>query len=183
MIPATMTKLNLQPARSWLSRSLLACLLAGPCSIAAASPDDARLRFLSCDMPNPAPEAYKEVIDWFNATAEPLARDQGQRIAGPVTLGKACLRNVTVAGGFGVAMIEGDICNERLEDFSAALAGAGIPVDKDPDAGMPGVVLGRKGKELQYLVTEGRMDPMTGKVAPGATRYSFICMAAFGGPQ
>jgi len=27
------------------------------------------------------------------------------------------------------------------------------------------------------------MDPMTGKVAPGATRYSFICMAAFGGPQ
>jgi len=48
---------------------------------------------------------------------------------------------------------------------------------------MPGVVLGKVSKEMQYLVTEGRMDPMTGKVAPGATRYSFICMAAFGGPQ
>jgi len=148
MIPTTMTKATPRPPRSWLSRSLLVCLLAGPCSIAAASPDDAKLRFLSCDMPNPAPKAYKEAVDWFNATAEPLARDQSQRIAGPVTLGKACLRNVTVAGGFGVAMIEGDICNERLEDFSAALAGAGIALDKDPDAGMPGVVLGRKGKEL-----------------------------------
>lgn len=178
-----MTKTNPKPARAWLSRSLLACLLAGPCSIAAASPDDARLRFLSCDMPNPAPEAYKEAVDWFNQTAEVLARDEGQRIAGPVTLGKACLRNVTVAGGFGVAMIGGDICNKRLDDFTTALAGAGIALDKDPDAGIPGVVLGKVGKEMQYLVTEGRMDPMTGKVAPGATRYSFTCMAAFGGPQ
>jgi len=118
--------------------------------MAAASPDEDKLRLLSCEMPSTAPAAHEDVADWFNRTAEPLARDQGQRIAGPVTLGQACLSNVTVAGGFGVAMIEGDICNERLGDFSAALAGAGIPLDKDPDAGMPGVVLGRKGKEMQY---------------------------------
>ncbi|WP_146021336.1 hypothetical protein, partial [Pseudomonas sp. GP01-A1] len=63
-----MTETTPKPVRAWLSRSLLACLLAGPCSIAAASPDDTRLRFLSCDMPNPAPEAYKEAVDWFNQT-------------------------------------------------------------------------------------------------------------------
>jgi len=178
-----MTKTNPKPARSWLSRPLLACLLVGPCSMAAASPDEDKLRLLSCEMPSTAPAAHKDAVDWFNRTAKQLARDQGHRIAGPVTLGKACLSNITAAGGFGAVMIEGDICNERLEDFGAALAGAGIALDKDPNAGMPGVVLGRKGKELQYLVTEGRMDPTTGKVAPGATRYSFICTAAFGGPQ
>ena len=80
-------------------------------------------------------------------------------------------------------MIQGDICNARLEDFSAALAGAGIALDKEPRADMPGVVLGKVGKEMQYLVTEGRMDPTSGKIAPGATRFSFTCMAAFGGPQ
>lgn len=183
MIPTTMTKAHPAPPRPWLSPSLLACMLAGTCAMAVASPDEDRLRLLSCDMPNAAPAAHKGAVDWFNQTAEPLARDQGHRIAGPVTLGKACLKNVTVAGGFGVAMIQGDICNARLEDFSAALADAGIALDKDPDAAMPGVVLGKVAKEMRYLVTEGRMDPMTGKVAAGATRYSFICMAAFGGPQ
>lgn len=178
-----MTKTNPQPPRPWLSRSLLACMLAGLCSMAAASPDEDKLRLLSCEMPSTAPAAHKVAVDWFNRTAEPLARDQGHRIAGPVTLGKACLSNITAAGGFGVVMIEGDICNERLEDFSAALAGAGIALDKDPDSGMPGVVLGKVDKEMQYVVMEGRMDPKTGKVAPGATRYSFICTAAFGGPQ
>jgi len=178
-----MTKTNPKPARSWLSRPLLACLLIGPCSIAAASPDEDKLRLLSCEMPSTAPAAHKDAVDWFNRTAKQLARDQGHRIAGPVTLGKACLSNITVSGGFGVAMIEGDICNKRLEDFSAALAGAGIALDKDPDAGMPGVVLGKVGKEMQYLVTEGRMDLRTGKMVTGATPYSFTCMAAFGGPQ
>ena len=162
---------------------MMACLLAGPCSIAAASPDEDKLRLLSCEMPSAVPAAHKEAVDWFNHTAETLARDEGQRIAGPVMLGKACLRNVTVAGGFGVAMIQGDICNERLDDFTAALAGVGIALDKNPDARMPAAVLGKVGKEMQYLVTQGRMDPVTGKIVAGATPYSFTCMAAFGGPQ
>ncbi|MEW6023802.1 MAG: hypothetical protein AB1807_16850 [Pseudomonadota bacterium] len=178
-----MTKTTPEPIFPRLSRLLLTCALAGACGMAAASPDQDKLRLLSCAMPNAAPTAHKETVDWFNQTAEPLARDEGHRIAGPVTLGKACLRNVTVAGGFGVAMMQGDICNERLEDFSAALASAGIALGKDALDDTPGVVLSKVGKEMQYLVTEGRMDPVTGKVTPGATPYSFTCLAAFGGPQ
>ena len=131
-------------------------MLAGLCSVAAASPDQDKLRLLFCEMSSTASAAHKDAVDWFNRTAEPLARGQGHRIAGPVTLGKACLRNVTAAG---------------------------IALYKDPDVGRPEVVLGKLGKDMRYLVTEGRMDEMTGKVAPGATRYSFTCMAAYGGPQ
>ena len=164
-------------------RPLLAAILAAACNMVAASPDEDKLRLLSCATPNEARDAHKQAVDWFNRTAATLGRDAGQRIAGPVTLGKACLQNIVIAGGFGAVMIQGDICNARLEDFTDTLATAGIVLDKDPDPRIPATVVGTVGKDGRYLVTEGRMDPRTGKVSPGATPYSFTCMAAFGGPQ
>lgn len=170
-----------------IARPLLACVLAAGCGVATATPDDDKLRLLSCDTPNAERAARKAALDWFNVTAETLARDAGQRIAGPVTLGKACLRNVTVAGGFGAMMVHGDICNTRLEDFTEALAAAGTTLDEasattGPKA-LPGAVLGKMDMTRRYLVTKGRVDLRTGKVEPGTTPYAFTCTAVQGGPQ
>jgi len=169
----------------WTVHSLLACALAAACNMAAASPDQDKLRLLSCDMPSAA--GRKAAVDWFNATAQTLERDAGHRIAGPVTLGKACLQNVSVAGSFGVVMVEGDICNSRLEDFTDALAAAGTALGDasamDADARMPEAVLAMRSASRGYQITRGRMDLKTSKVGPGATPYAFACMAAEGGPQ
>ena len=176
-----MTKTQHGPAPRRLCQSLLACMLAGACGMAAASPDDDKLRLLSCDMPSAA--GRKEAVDWFNATAQILERDAGHRIAGPIRLGKACLQDVTVAGGFGLVMVQGDICNTRLEDFTDALAAAGTPLGTEAEASRPEVVLGMQSANRGYQVSRGRMDPRTGKFQPGATPYAFTCMAAEGGPQ
>ena len=164
-----------------IARPLLACVLAATCGMAAASPDQERLRLLSCDLPSAT--GGKAAIDWFNATAEALSQDRGHRIAGPITLGKACLQNVDIAGAFGVVMVEGDICNARLDDFTEALAAAGTTLGKDVEEGQPEMVLGMRGADRGYLVTRGRFDSRTGKMGPGTTPYSFSCMAAQGGPQ
>lgn len=180
-----MTNTLPDPTFTRLSRLLptcmLACVLAGACGIAAAAPDDDKLRLLSCDMPGAA--GRKAAVDWFNATAQTLERDAGHRIAGPIRLGKACLQDVTLAGGFGVVMVQGDICNTRLEDFTDALAAAGTALGTEGEAGRPEVVLGMRGANRSYQVTRGRMDPRSGKIQPGPTPYAFTCMAAEGGPQ
>ncbi|QNA89484.1 hypothetical protein G4G28_15235 [Massilia sp. Dwa41.01b] len=104
-------------------------------------------------------------------------------MSGPVTLGKACLKNVSMMGGFGAMVIQGEICNARLEEFTDALAAAGIRLGKDVKTRMPGVVLGRAGADGQYLITKGLIDVRNGKAIPTTTPYAFTCSLASGGPQ
>lgn len=167
------------PTRAWLARPLLAgALVAAGGSAVAASLDEEKLRVLSCDMTEPVrPERHKAVA-WLNQSAEKLPRDAGQRLAGPIQLGKACLRNVTVTAGPGALMIQGEICSASLDDFTDALAAAGIRLGKDVAARMPGAVLGMAGEKQQYMITKGMIDMQTGNLVPTSSPYAFMCGVA-----
>jgi len=168
--------------------TLITC--AAPILSAAAQPpvssaptlDQDKLRLLSCDT-SAGGAGRQRAVQWLNGTAETLPRDAGQRLAGPVRLGKACLANVTVAGGFGVTMIQGEICNDSLGEFTEALAAAGTPLGKDVDTKMPGAVLAMASGQRRYMVTKGMIDMRTGKTIPTSAPYAFTCTAQAGGAQ
>lgn len=154
-----------------------------PAAPAHASLDEEKLRLLSCEGAGASQADRGKASDWLNKTAQVLPKDQGLRLDGPVTLGRACLTNLRIMGSFGVMVIQGEICNTRLDDFTDALASAGIRLGKDVETKMPGVVLGRKGKEGQYLLTRGLVDIQTGRAIPTTSPYAFTCTASGGGPQ
>jgi hypothetical protein len=162
----------------------LACTLAAAvpaAGAAAATPlDEAKLRVLSCDLSAPRSLESGKAVDWLNRSAQKTAREGGQRLAGPIELGKACLKNVTLSAGPGAVMIQGEICNARLEDFTDALAAAGTRLRKDVETKMPGVVLGDVTENRQYLITEGMTDMLTGQAVPISGRYAFACGASEG---
>jgi hypothetical protein len=170
---------------SSLMRRLLISLACMACTLPADAALDAnKLRLLSCDRSGAAGAARTEALAWLNASSETLPGDAGQRLVGPVRLGGACLQNVTVAGSFGVIVIQGEICNADLDEFTDALAAAGTRLDKDV-AGkkMPGTVLGMADKERRYMVTRGMIDMRSGSVVPTSMAYAFTCTAAAGGAQ
>lgn len=162
----------------------MACTLPAAAQPADAALDANKLRLLSCDRSGAAGAARTEAVAWLNASAAALPADAGQRLAGPVRLGKACLQNVTVSGSFGVMVIQGEICNAGLDEFTDALAAAGTRLGTDM-AGkkMPGTVLGMADKARQYMVTRGMIDMRSGSVVPTSTPYAFTCTAAAGGAQ
>lgn len=146
--------------------------------------DTGKLRLLSCDRSGAAGAAHAEALAWLNQSMATLPGDAGQRLAGPVRLGKACLQNVTVSGSFGVMVIQGEICNTGLDEFTDALAAAGTRLGEDfAGKKMPGTVLGMAGKGRQYMVTRGMIDMRSGKVVPTSTPYAFTCTEVAGGPQ
>ena len=162
-----------------------ACVLpaaAQPPVSAAATLDQEKLRLLSCDT-SAAGAGRQRAVQWLNQSAQALPGDAGQRLAGPIRLGKACLAKVTIGGSFGVMMIQGEICNASLDEFTDALAAAGIRLGKDVGAKMPGAVLAGTSGEGQYLVTRGMIDMRTGKTVPTSAPYAFTCMAKAGGAQ
>jgi hypothetical protein len=143
-----------------------------------------KLRLLSCDRSGAAGAARTEAVAWLNASSETLPGDAGQRLAGPVRLGKACLQNVTVSGSFGVMVIQGEICNTGLDEFTDALAAAGTRLGQDfAGKKMPGTVLGMADKGRRYMVTDGMIDIRSGRAVPTSTPYAFTCSAVAGGPQ
>ncbi|KQQ96975.1 hypothetical protein ASF77_03115 [Massilia sp. Leaf139] len=163
-----------------LAAALGTCMMAGA---AEAPPDTDKLRLLACDMPAMSPAGGKAATEWFNVAAQALPGDGGLRLAGPVELGKACMKNVTMSGGFGVVFVQGEICNTRLDDFTDTLAGAGVRLEKASDARMPEMMLSMEGEERHYMVTRGMPDMRTGKVTPASTPYAFTCIAKVGGHQ
>lgn len=175
----------LQQTHEGLCRAVLACVLGTACAIAGAAEvplDTEKLRLLACDMPAMSP-AGKAATEWFNGAAQALPDDGGLRLAGPVELGKACMKNVTMSGSFGVVFVQGEICNARLDDFIGALAGAGVRLEQASEARMPEMVLSMEGEERHYMVTRGMPDMRTGKVTPASTPYAFTCIAKVGGHQ
>lgn len=149
---------------------------------ATATLDQEKLRLLSCDTSAAGP-GRQRAVQWLNQSAQALPGDAGQRLAGPIRLGKACLAKVTVGGSFGVMTIQGEICNASLDEFTDALAAAGIRLGRDVGAKMPGTVLAGTSGEGQYLVTRGMIDIRTGKTVPTSAPYAFTCMAKAGGAQ
>ena len=175
-----------QQTHEGLYRAVLACLIGGACGIAGAAGvplETDKLRLLACDMPAMSPAGGKAAVEWFNGSAQALPGDRGQRLAGPVKLGEACMKNVTLSGSFGVVFVQGEICNDRLDDFTATLAGAGVRLEKTSDQKMPEMVLSMQGEERHFMVTRGMPDLRTGKVMPGSTPYAFTCIAKVGGHQ
>ena len=170
-----------------LRRPLLACAVAAASAAAcgtagAASLDEEKLRLLSCD-PGTSDAQRQRATQWLMQSAQALPRDAGQRLAGPVQLGKACLANVTVAAAFGAIVVQGEICNDSLDEFTDALGAVGIRLDPDVAPKMPGTVLGRTSGEDRYAITRGMLDMRTGKTVPASTPYAFMCTARLGGPQ
>lgn len=176
----------------WLLRTLLTGVATTMCStaIAAASLDTEKLRLLSCDPPQAAstfsaPTAEQEkATAWLNALAVVLPQDGGLLVAGPVKLGKACMKNITISGGFGVMMIQGEICNARLDDFTDTLAAAGTVLEKNTDEEHPEIVVAKKNAKWAYYITRGLVDLSTGKPVPvpKSAPYAFMCSAS-GGAQ
>lgn len=164
----------------WLGLAALACVAAS--SAAAAPLDDAKLRLLSCDMASATRADQEQAVAWLNqfAGAEP---ENGIAVPGTLQLGQACLRNVSVTGSYGVQVIQGEICNSRLEEFTDALAALGSKLGKDVDGKLPGIVLGKVSAGRQYFITKGRFDMRTGKAVAMAGPYAFTCTAGTGGAQ
>lgn len=164
----------------WMALACLACVAGNPAM--AAPLDDAKLRLLSCDIDSAARADQEKAVAWLNqfAGSEP---ENGIAVPGPLQLGQACLRNVRVTGSYGVQLIQGEICNGRLEEFTGALAAIGIKLGKDVDGKVPGIVLGKVGAGRQYFITKGMLDMRTGKAVPMAGPNAFICTAGTGGAQ
>ena len=162
------------PAR--LIKCALVCALALAGAASGAAPDQDKFRLLSCDT------ASAKAGDWLNQSAPANAED-AQIIAGPVTLGKACVKNVSVVASFGVLMVQGQICNARLEEFTDALAAIGTTLNKDVKDKAPGVVMGKEEGRRAYFITDRLVDMKTGKPVPMDGKYAFICTVSEGGPQ
>lgn len=159
-------------------QGLLLCALALAGTAGAASVDEDKFRLLSCVTDKVTPKA----LEWFNQVAQTQAED-GKALAGPLKLGKACLKNVSVNAGFGALVVQGEICNGSLDEFTGALAGVGISVGKFTDSKIPGVVLGRGDERSSYLVTDRLIDMKTGKTLPLSGKYAFTCFVNEGGAQ
>ena len=149
----------------------------------AGSLDDAKLALLSCLPEAGAASGAQEAANWLTRSADVLPNDAGLHLAGPLTLGKACLKNVTVTGSFGVMMAQGEICNERLRDFTDALSRIGIVVGKITSQQGPEAVAGSVTDKGRYMITKGMIDMTSGKTLPTSAAYAFMCGVAGGGPQ
>jgi hypothetical protein len=119
----------------------------------------------------------------WKQSGTPLPNDAGMRLPGPLEFGKACLKNVTVTGSFGVMLIQGEICNDRLGDFTDALTAIGIPVDKATPQQAPGAVLRSMSDKRQYVIRRGMIDMHTGKALATTSEYAFICSLSGSGPH
>jgi hypothetical protein len=136
--------------------------------------------------PSPAPllalRRTRINYDWLNQS--PPGNVDGEKIiAGPVPLGKACVKNVSVVASFGVLMVQGQICNARLEEFTDALAAIGTTLNKDVKGKAPGVVMGKEEGKRAYFITDRLIDMKTRKPVPMDGNYAFICTVSEGGPQ
>ena len=169
-------------------KRFIAALLAPICASAthlasAASLDEDKLALLSCAPTANAAHGAQDAATWLNQSGTPLPNDAGMHLAGPLEFGKACLKNVTVTGSFGVILIQGEICSERLADFTDALTAIGIPVGKVTPQQAPGAELGSMSDKRQYVIRRGLIDMRTGKTVPTASEYAFMCSLAGSGPQ
>jgi hypothetical protein len=149
----------------------------------AASPDEDKLALLSCAPSANASLGKRDAVNWLNQSGTPLPNDAGMHLSGPLEFGKACLKNVTVTGSFGVMLIQGEICSERLGDFTDALAAIGIPVGKVTPQQAPGAELGSMSDKRQYVIGRGMIDMRTGKTLPTTSEYAFLCSLAVSGPK
>lgn len=146
-----------------------------------ASLDAEKFKALSCDTDGASSAEQKAAMDWLNGLVGESTKKGVQ--AAPITLGKACVKNVTVMAGPGMLMVQGDICNAQLSEFTDALAAVGTKVGKDAKVSFPGVVMSSLGDKRQYLITSGKIDMETGKTLPSSTKYSFQCGVASGNGQ
>lgn len=164
--------------------ALAACLAGGVLQAASAAPrDESKLALLSCAPKTDPTSGAVEANEWLDQTGTVLPHDAGMHIAGPIQLGKACLKNVTVSGSFGAMLIQGEICNRRLDEFTDALRAIGVVVGKSASAQAPNVVLSGAIDMGQYMITKGMIDMATGKPLPTTSAYAFMCGVAGGGPQ
>jgi hypothetical protein len=166
-------------AMQWMAPGLAcaAFFMAVPAS--GASLDAEKLKALSCDTNGASSAEQRAAMDWLNG----LAGESSKKGAAPITLGKACVKNVTVMAGPGMLMVQGEICNAQLSEFTDALATVGTKLGKDSKVSFPGIVLSSLGEKRQYLITTGKIDMETGKTLPSSTPYSFQCGLASGNGQ
>jgi len=161
---------------------MLACAAALSGAAGAATPpvtsDEAKFRLLSCE----TGALSTKVVDWLNQFTTPQ-QDEGQLIPGPLTLGKACVKNVRVVAAFGAMVVQGEICNARLGDFTDALAGIGVKLGKEANRNLPGALLQMQESERTYMITDRPIDMRTGKPVPFKGKYAFNCTVRESGPQ
>jgi hypothetical protein len=164
--------LKLKPALSALVLAVCAASLQAHAQAKSVASDKARLELLSCILVAPATAQpdHRAAMRWLYATANP-ANITDFYIAGSVKLGKACLSNIRVTAS-DAWKVEGDICNERMEDFAAALAEVGISLGHADSADAPTGRLSARGNGYEYHVAM-HSPP----AAPaGMTRASFTCV-------
>lgn len=145
--------------------------------------DQDKLALLSCVTRADSTSGAMAIDKWLNESSTELPNYAGQHFSGPLKLGKACLQNVTATGSFGVLMVQGEICNERLSDFTDALSAIGVVLGKVTHEKLPEAVLSGALDKGQYVITKGMIDLRTGKVVPTSTEYAFMCSLAGSGPQ
>lgn len=118
------------------ARALLLCIAGTTLFTQAwgASLDTEKLRLLSCVVPAPstATADQRAAMRWLYAAGN-TTDGMSFNVAGPLKLGKTCLRNLKV--NLGAAWkAEGEVCNP-IEEFSSALGEAGIVLTGDAASG------------------------------------------------
>jgi hypothetical protein len=162
---------------------LVLCVACG--AVAAADSADVeaqKLMSLSCLESQAENEASATARNWLNNLPQPHP-DKGLKLKGPYSVAGACVEDVTIAAAFGAMIVQGRICNARLEDFREALSKIGLRLDARERATPTDAVLAAKAKRLDYLVYEGVFSGEGPEVAAKAGTYSFLCARSEGGMQ
>lgn len=162
-----------------LIKSLLVCALALAGAASGAAPDESKLRMLSCDKGAAQSQAMVDWLDPFTSAKQ----DDGYVIPGPLKLANACLKNVHLIGAFGVMMVQGEVCNAKLDEFTGALAAIGTKLGKQMPKKTPGFVMGMEEGDRSYVISDRMTDLATGEPVPMAGKYAFICTVRESGPQ
>jgi len=169
-------------AMQWMTPALACAAVVMAAPAHGASLDAEKFKALSCDTDGASSAEQRAAMDWLNGLAGESTK-KGAAQATPITLGKACVKNVKVMAGPGMLMVQGEICNAQLSEFTDALAAIGTKVGKDAKVSFPGVVMASLGEKRQYLITTGKIDMETGKTLPSSTPYSFQCGLTSGNGQ
>ena len=159
--------------RRCLGLTLLTALAGCWSASHASALETEKLRLLSCAPKGADTPARREALAWRDALL--ASPDRGAAVlAGPLQLGAACLKNVSLdQAGAGAA---GELCNAKPAVFAEALQEAGIVLAGGKAAQEKQALLFKEDDEMIYLLVEGVFGPMF-SVTSEPNRYSFFCVA------
>lgn len=164
--------MHLTPWRAALHAviSVIYAAFSGPAT--ATSLDMEKLKLLSCVLVAPA-EAQpnqRAAMRWIYAVSKSTDLIHFA-IPGPVAIGKACLKNVSIVLGK-EWRVDGDICSERIEEFSAILGDIGVKLEQDAAEGDTAKSLIAHGFNFRYQVARKTADTPASLIT-----YTFNCMS------